>query len=171
MARFSISSVTRRIRENETPGEKYNFISVEQFEQMLKDDKFLEHNVYCNNFYGTPREPVETSIANGEDIILEIDVNGAANVRKTCKDYFSIFLIPPSFNVLKDRLQGRGTDTEEVIKKRLELACDEIKRAFEYDYVVINDELEKAVDRICEIIRAERHKTDRCRRFLDNYID
>ncbi len=166
--KFSISSVTRNMREGEKEGEKYNFISRESFEDMIKNDRLLEYNVYCNNYYGTPIDPVNDAIKNGTDIVLEIDVNGAENVRKKCPDNFSIFIMPPSFAVLEQRLKGRGTETDEVINKRLTEAKAEMKRAVEYDYIVVNDDLATVVQDVCDIIRAERHKTVRCEDLYKN---
>lgn len=158
---FSISSVSRAMRDDEIQGEKYNFITRDEFEKMIADNQLLEYNVYCGNYYGTPKAPVERCIASGGEIVLEIDVNGAENVRKNCSDYFSVFIAPPSFNELRKRLVGRGTETQEVIEKRLEQAKIELVRAYEYDYIVVNDDLETAVDELRGIILAERHKTDR----------
>ena len=158
---FSISSVSRPMREGEIQGEKYNFITPEQFEQMIVDDALLEYNIYCGNYYGTPKAPVERCIASGGEIILEVDVNGAANVRKNCPDNFSVFIAPPSFDVLRNRLTNRGTETADVIEKRLNQAKNELERAKEYDYVVVNDDLDEAVEDLKNIIIAERLKVDR----------
>lgn len=158
---FSISSVSRSMREGEVQGEKYNFITRAEFEKMIADDALLEYNVYCDNYYGTPKAPVERCIASGGEIILEVDVNGAANVRKNCPDNFSVFIAPPSFEVLRNRLFNRGTETAEVIEKRLAQAKNELDRAKEYDYIVVNDDLDVAVDELKNIILSERHKIDR----------
>lgn len=160
--KFSISSVSRAMREGEIQGEKYNFITCEEFESLIKEDKLLEYNVYCGNYYGTPRGPVDEAISSGNEIVLEVDVNGAANVRKKCSDCFSVFIMPPSFEVLKNRLLGRGTESQEVIDKRLAEAKAEINRANEYDYIVVNDKLEDAVLSLKGIIEAERRKSSRC---------
>ncbi len=154
--KFSISSITRAMREGEVQGEKYNFVSREYFEEMIKNDKLLEYNVYCNNYYGTPIEPVINAINSGFDIVLEVDVNGASNVRKKCPQNYSIFIMPPSFEVLKQRLVNRGTEKIEVIEKRLIEAKLEMERASEYDFIVVNDELSVAVDEVCSIIRSKR---------------
>ncbi len=167
---FSISSVTRNMRDGEVEGEKYNFISREKFELMIKENALLEYNVYCDNYYGTPKAPVEKCIASGGEIILEVDVNGAANVRKNCADSYSIFIAPPSFEVLKNRLTGRGTETKEVIEKRLAEAKAEMARANEYDYIVINDDLTKAVEDVQSIILNERLKVDRNTDLLENIL-
>ncbi|MBO5745833.1 MAG: guanylate kinase [Clostridia bacterium] len=164
---FSISSVSRAMREGEVEGEKYNFISREQFEQMINDNALLEYNEYCGNYYGTPKAPVERCIASGGEIILEVDVNGAANVRKNCPDNFSVFIAPPSFEVLRNRLTNRGTETADVIESRLARAKEEMVRAKEYDYVVVNDDLDTAVQELAGIILAERHRVDRNGDILD----
>lgn len=159
--KFSISSITRPMREGEKEGEKYHFISREEFEDMIKNDRLLEHNVFVGNYYGTPREPVEKCIEAGEDIFVEIDVNGAAQIREKAKDALSIFIMPPSMSVLRARLTGRGTETPELIEKRLEAAAKEIARADEYDYIVINDVLEDAVADVNAIIRSDRAREER----------
>lgn len=159
--KFSISSITRPMREGEKEGEKYHFISREEFEDMIKNDRLLEHNVFVGNYYGTPREPVEKCIEAGEDIFVEIDVNGAAQIRQKAPDALSIFIMPPSMSVLRARLTGRGTETPELIEKRLEAAAKEIARADEYDYIVINDVLEDAVADVNAIIRSDRAREER----------
>jgi len=121
----------------------------------------LEHNVFVGNYYGTPREPVEKCIEAGEDIFVEIDVNGAAQIRQKAPDALSIFIMPPSMSVLRARLTGRGTETPELIEKRLEAAAKEIARADEYDYIVINDVLEDAVADVNAIIRSDRAREER----------
>lgn len=159
---FSISSVSRAMREGEVNGEKYNFITREEFEELIKNDRLLEYNVYCGNYYGTPKAPVDRCIEEGREILLEVDVNGAANVRKKCPDNFSIFIAPPSVETLEKRLRGRGTETKEVIEKRLNEARSEMQRAYEYDYIVVNDDLDTCIEDICGIIRAERKRSARC---------
>lgn len=169
--KFSISSITRDMREGEKQGEKYNFISRREFEDMIANDQLLEYNLYLDNYYGTPKAPVLNAIKNGEDIVVEVDVNGAANIRKQCQNSVSIFIMPPSFEVLKNRLCGRGTDSESKIKKRLQCALGEISRANEYDYIVINDELESAVKNIVDIIKTDRLKADRNLSLINKILD
>lgn len=159
--KFSISSITRDMREGEVNGEKYNFISRDEFESLIENKQLLEYNVFCGNYYGTPKAPVEKAIAEGNEILIEIDVNGAEEVRKNCKDYYSVFIMPPSFEVLRERLIGRGTDKMEVIEKRLSEAKNEMARANEFDYVIVNDDLMTAVQTFKTIIEAERCKSDR----------
>ena len=167
---FSISSVTRPMRSGEREGEKYNFISREKFEYMIDNDMLLEHNVFVNNYYGTPREPVERAIAEGKDIIIEVDVNGAAQIREKLPEAVSIFIMPPSFEELKRRLRGRGTESEELIEKRLNSALGEIKRATEYDYIIVNDNITAAADDILSVILSSSFKTDRQKNIIDEVL-
>lgn len=150
--KFSISSITRPMREGEVEGEKYNFISREKFEAMLENDMFLEHNVFVGNYYGTPKQPVLEAAENGFNILIEVDVNGADQIREKLPQAISIFIMPPSVEVLRKRLSGRGTETEDLINKRMESALSEMERAPEYNYIVVNDDIETAVNEIIEII-------------------
>ena len=167
---FSISSITRAMRAGEREGEKYNFITREKFEDMLKNDRLLEHNEFVGNYYGTPREPVERAIANGQDMVIEVDVNGAAQIREKMPEAVSIFIMPPSFAELKRRLSGRGTESEELIQKRLTSALGEIKRAVEYDYIVVNKDIAAAADNIMSVILSGRLKTDRQTKIIDEVL-
>lgn len=156
---FSISSITRPMREGEVAGEKYNFISCESFKQMLANDEFLEYNEYVGNYYGTPKTPVINAIENGKDILIEVDVNGATKIREKMPDVVTIFILPPSLEELKKRLVGRGTDSAEVIEKRLNEALREIEGSVDYDYVVVNDDLDKAVDDFINVLNVDKFKT------------
>lgn len=167
---FSISSITRAMRAGEREGEKYNFITREKFEDMLKNDRLLEHNEFVGNYYGTPREPVERAVANGQDMVIEVDVNGAAQIREKMPEAVSIFIMPPSFAELKRRLSGRGTESEELIQKRLTSALVEIKRAVEYDYIVVNKDIAAAADNIMSVILSSRLKTDRQTKIIDEVL-
>lgn len=167
---FSISSITRAMRAGEREGEKYNFITREKFEDMLKNDRLLEHNEFVGNYYGTPREPVERAVANGLDMVIEVDVNGAAQIREKMPEAVSIFIMPPSFAELKRRLSGRGTESEELIQKRLTSALGEIKRAVEYDYIVVNKDIAAAADNIMSVILSSRLKTDRQTKIIDEVL-
>lgn len=169
--KFSISSITRGMREGEKEGEKYNFISREKFESMLEKDEFLEHNVYVGNYYGTPKAPVLAASENGEDIIIEVDVNGAEQIRKKLPQAVSIFIMPPSFAELKRRLSGRGTETEEIIEQRMQSALSEIKRATEYDYIVVNDDINTAVEDIITIISGSRLMLKRQKHIIDEVLE
>ena len=167
---FSISSITRPMREGEVEGEKYNFISREKFEAMLAADQLLEHNVFVGNYYGTPKAPVERCIAEGRDMIIEIDVNGAAQIREKLPEAVSVFIMPPSLEVLRNRLSGRGTETPDVIEKRIGEALREIGEAYKYDYIVVNDILSEAVDKLVTVVRCDRLKTDRQKQLIDSVL-
>lgn len=158
---FSISSVTRPMRSDEVEGEKYNFVTRERFEQMISEDTLLEYNEFLGNYYGTPKLPVENCVNSGRDIIIEVDVNGAEQIRKKIPDAVGIFIMPPSLEILRERLQGRGTDCGEVISKRLNSALGEISRATEYNYVVVNDCLDDAVNNVLRIMSVDSFKIDR----------
>ena len=167
---FSISSITRDMREGEVEGEKYNFISRETFEQMIKDDELLEYNVYVGNYYGTPRKPVEKAVSEGKDMFIEVDVNGAASIREKLPEAISIFIMPPSFEELKRRLSGRGTETEELIMLRMASSLGEIKRATEFDYIVVNDDISKAVDDIITIVSSSKFTLERQKHIINEVL-
>ncbi len=154
---FSVSATTRAPREGEIDGINYFFITREEFEKRIKDGDMLEYNVYSGNYYGTPREMVESVLAEGKNIILEIDVNGAMQVRKKYPDAVLIMLLPPSFAVQEQRLRDRGTESEDVIQMRLEETRLEVPRVSEYDYVVYNNDgaIEIAAEDILSIVRSE----------------
>ncbi len=167
--KFSISTVTRPMRSaNET--EKYNFTSREKFERMIENDLLLEYNQYCGNYYGTPKAPVIEAVDKGETVIIEVDVNGKNNICKKIRDAVTVFIMPPSIEVLKKRLVGRGTENSEVVEKRMKEALNEISKACEYDYIVINDDLEKATANLACIIDADRLKTERNKQFLEEVL-
>ena len=167
---FSISSVTRGMREGEKEGEKYNFITREEFERMIEEDKLLEYNLYVDNYYGTPSEPVERAVNENKDIFIEVDVNGAESIRKKLPEAISIFVMPPSFEELKRRLSSRGTETEEVINLRMAASLGEIKRAAEYDYIVVNDDLSTAVDDIISIIKGSKYCLKRQKHIINEVL-
>ncbi len=169
--KLSISYITRAMREGEVEGEKYHFISRKEFEDQLARDMFLEHNVFVGNYYGTPRGPVEECLAAGGDMIVEIDVNGAKQVKAKMPQAISIFIMPPSLEVLKKRLSGRGTEPAELVKKRLNEAIREIKCAYDYDYIVINDELEEAVKDLLSVILCERLHIENNKKFIDEVLE
>lgn len=158
---YSVSMTTRKKRPGEVEGKDYYFVSREEFEEKIEEGKFLEHAEFVGNYYGTPLDKVNEQLNLGKEVILEIEVEGAAQVREKCKDAVFIFLAPPSKAALYKRLKRRGTESEEVIKERIDKANREFKLAFKYDYIVINDEVRNAADRIMAIIRAEHAKTER----------
>ena len=158
---YSVSMTTRSPREGEVEGSDYYFVSREEFEQRIKDGKMLEYAEFVKNYYGTPLEEVENRLAEGHEVILEIEVQGALQVREKMKDAVFVFIAPPSIDALYKRLKRRGTEPEEVIQERIEKAKRELGLAYKYDYIVVNDEVNNAADRIMAIIRAEHTKTER----------
>lgn len=153
---LSVSATTRAPREGEQDGKDYYFLTRRQFEDMVQKGGMLEHAEYCDNFYGTPRRPVEEALSQGKDVILEIEVAGAAQVIRSCPGCVSIFLMPPSLEVLEKRLRRRQTDSEESIQKRLAKAKEEMSHASAYDHVVVNNELDKAVAEVAAILRSHK---------------
>jgi len=154
--RFSVSATTRKPREGEIEGKSYFFKTEEEFKRLINDNQLIEWVEYCNNLYGTPRDYVESSLKEGYDIILEVDVEGAANIKKQYPECVSIFILPPSFDELEARIIGRGTESRDVIEKRLETAKKEVTYLYDYDYVVINDDIKLAAEKIMKIIEAEK---------------
>ena len=153
---YSVSATTRKPRAGEVDGESYYFLSVEAFEEMIEKDELLEWAKVYDNYYGTPLKKVEKKLAAGEDILLEIDTQGAMKVREKFPEGVYIFILPPSLAELERRIRGRDTETEEVLQKRLAAAIDEIEAGKCYKYVVTNDEVDGAVDSVCAILAAER---------------
>ena len=155
---LSVSATTRAPRPGEEEGVSYYFRTREQFEQLIASDGLLEHAEYVGNYYGTPREPVERHLNDGRDVILEIEVQGAMQVKKRCPEAVLVFILPPSVETLRHRLQKRGTESAEVIEQRVKAAETELEMARYYDYTVVNDDLDKAVDDFLGVIEAAREK-------------
>ncbi len=149
---LSISATTRAPREGEVDGREYYFKSVADFQNLIDYNGFIEWAQYVDNYYGTPRKFVETEMAEGRDVILEIEVQGAMNVKRQYPDAILIFIAAPNAGVLKERLAGRGTETEEVINKRMKRAAEESHDIDEYDYIVVNDDLDQCVQDVNSII-------------------
>ncbi len=166
----SISMTTRPMRPGETDGVDYFFADTKTFEQNIENDFFLEYVKYGDNYYGTPKAGVEILTQQGYNAVLKIEVEGAGNVRKLVPEAISIFLIPPSLQVLWDRLNGRGTESVDVIKKRFEIAKEELKRASEYDFVVVNDDIDDCVDDVCAIIISESSRYTEMKEFVDDLL-
>ncbi len=162
----SISLTTRGIRENETDGKDYYFISMPEFKQMIEDGEVLEHAQYGSNLYGTPKAPIDKWLEEGKTVILKIEVQGAKNIKKIYPDSVSIFILPPSMNELENRLRSRGTEDEQDIKKRLEIARDEVQQSIDYDYFVVNENIESASEDVLTIIKA----LDFSNKRMNNYI-
>lgn len=159
---YSVSATTRSPRPGEIDGQQYYFLAPGEFDKRIKDGGMLEYASYCGNYYGTPRAAVEEKCGKGFDVVLEIEVQGAMQVKKACPDCVTIFVAPPDAVELKRRLRGRGTESDEAIKKRLETAVGEIGYAGKYDYIVVNDAVEDAAEKIGCIITAEKCKASRC---------
>ncbi len=158
---FSTSVTTRTPRPGEVDGENYFFVDIDKFEDMAKNNELLEYAFVHTNYYGTPKEFVFNEIDKGEIVLVEIDVQGALQIKKNYKDAIFIFLIPPTIDELKERLTNRGTETEEEIKVRFENAFKELDFVGEYDYFIINDKVEQAVSNIETIIAAEKLRVKR----------
>ncbi len=155
---YSVSATTRAPRLGEVDGVNYHFLTHEEFERRIKADEMLEYTEYCGNFYGTPRKEAEEVLASGKNLILEIEVEGAMNVKKKFPDAVLIMLLPPSFSVQEQRLRGRGTEPEEKILERLARTREEVALVDRYDYVVYNHDgcADEAAEEILDILRAER---------------
>jgi guanylate kinase len=150
--RFSVSYTTRRPRPNEVPGRDYHFVTMERFAEMAAQGEFLEHAQVFDNCYGTGMRAVEEALANGEQLLLEIDWQGARQVRDRLPEARTIFILPPSRSSLEERLRARSTDTDAVIKRRLEDAAEDIAHWAEFDHVVINDRFEQALNDLLAIV-------------------
>ena len=170
---LSVSATTRAPREGEMDGREYYFITRDDFEDMVAQGEILEFTSYCGNYYGTPKKEAERITGEGRDLILEIEVDGASQIKRLVPDSVTIMLIPPTVSKLEERLRGRGTETEQVISNRLARAREEIKLATSYDYVVVNEDdgVEACAETIREIIRAERNKSARMSYITDKFLE
>ncbi len=158
---LSISATTRKPREGEVHGEHYFFKTVEEFEKMIENNELIEYASYVNNYYGTPREYVESQLEAGKDVILEIELQGAMKVKEQIKDVVLIFITPPNAAELKSRLVGRGTEDMDTINARLSRAVEESVFMDKYDYLLINDELEVCIDELHNVIQSEHSRVNR----------
>lgn len=158
---YSVSMTTRQPRVGEVEGVNYFFRDKEEFEELLKEDAFLEYAKVYDNYYGTPKKHVMDLLDQGKSVLLEIDIQGAMQVKERYSDAIFIYIVPPSLTELSARLRGRATDSEEVIDKRLSLACSELALAHRYDYIVVNDDLDEATEKTASILRAESCKISR----------
>ena len=158
---YSVSMTTRQPRPGEVNGKDYFFVSKEEFEQHIREGQMLEYAKYVDNYYGTPLKYINDPLDEGKDVFLEIEVNGAMQVRSKCPDGVFIFLTPPDLMELRQRLIHRGTDSMEVINKRIHKAFGEIQMMQNYDYAVVNDQVDNAVTKIKDIIRSERLRVPR----------
>ena len=163
---LSISATTRSPREGEVDGREYFFVSKDEFEKMIAKGELIEYARYVENYYGTPRDYVEKKLEEGRDVILEIEIQGALNVKKMFPDTLLLFVTPPSAEELKRRLVGRGTETMDVIESRMNRACEEAEGMENYDYLIINDSLDKCVEEMHDIIRGEHRRSSRNRELM-----
>ena len=158
---FSVSATTRTPRPGEVDGVHYHFTDVDQFRKMISEDAFLEYAEYVGNFYGTPKRFVDEAMEQGKDVILDIEVQGALQVKKIYPEGVLIFMVPPNLEELGNRLTKRGTEDKETINKRLRRALEEMELVEEYDYLVINDTVEQATEDMLTIVAAEKMKCSR----------
>lgn len=165
---LSVSMTSRNMRSNDIPGETYFFVSKEEFEERIKEGVFLEYAIYNGNYYGTPKDKIQEKLDQGIDVILEIEIQGALKVKELVPDAIFIFILPPSMKELRRRLVNRGTDSKEKVLERFKTAYKEINEVTKYNYVVINDEVEKAVSKVNAILLSERCRVDRIE---DVYLD
>lgn len=168
---LSVSATTRKPRNGEQDGKNYFFIDNSKFIKMIENSQLLEYTEYCDNFYGTPRSNVINMLDAGKDVILEIEVEGKAQIKKRFPEAISIFILPPSVDELKGRIFRRGLDDKDVIKKRIISAEREIKSAEDYDYIVINDSIDECVKNIYKIIESERMRAHRVKFIIDGVLN
>jgi guanylate kinase len=154
--RFSVSYTTRKVRGHEKPGENYVYISREEFEERMKRNEFLEYAEVFGNYYGTHRDALERAEAEGKDLVLDIDVQGARQLKKAVPEAVSVFILAPSRDILEQRLRDRSEDSEQVIERRLQEAAAEIRNYHDYDYILVNHQVEESVDILVSIVKAER---------------
>ena len=166
---LSVSATTRKPREGEVHGVNYFFLTVDEFKKRIEEKGFLEHAQFCENYYGTPRESVEQKLNEGVDVILEIDVQGAMQVKENCPEAVLVFTLPPSYEILRERLIGRGTEAMDVVEKRLNEAHNEIKYADKYDFVIINDSIETAAEELGAIFTSSRCRRENNTEFIKEF--
>ena len=167
---LSVSATTRKPRDGEKDGADYYFMTREKFLRIKEDGGMLESAEYCGNFYGTPLAPIKDWTSKGVDVVLEIDVQGGFQVKNKVKDSVGIFILPPSMQALGHRLRKRGTEEESAVQSRLSAARLEIAKAVSYDYVVVNDEIEKASDMVCRIMDAEKLRASRNEHLIERVL-
>lgn len=168
---YSVSATTRSPRPGEADGVNYYFMTKEKFEETIENGGMLEYASYCGNYYGTPKKPVEDMLEQGRHVILEIEVQGAMKIKEKCPNALFVFILPPSLKELRRRLNKRGTETEEVIERRLGEAEGEIRQARNYDYAVVNGELSEAVEDFLSIVRAEELDIINSEKIIDEVLE
>ncbi len=169
---FSVSATTRAPREGEEDGKDYYFVTREKFLQMVSDGEMLEYNEYCGNLYGTPKKEADKASENGIDLILEIESNGAFNVKRLMPDTVLVMIMPESIGQLEDRLRTRDSESEEVIAERLSTAAHEVMLSDKYDYVLVNETgmIDECAGKLCAILCAEHHKSGRMNDEIKNFL-
>jgi len=165
---LSISATSRQPRPGERDGIEYFFKTREEFEEMIAKDELVEYAQYVSNYYGTPKAYVEEQLAAGKDVILEIEIQGALKIKKKFPETLLLFMTPPSADELKDRLVGRGTETMDVVESRLARAVEEAQGIEEYDYIIVNDNLEECVERFHSIVSNEHYRVSRKQEFIED---
>lgn len=165
---LSVSATTREPRQGEEDGREYFFKSVDEFEKMIAKEELIEYAKYVDNYYGTPRQYVEEQLAAGRDVILEIEIQGALKVKEKFPETLLLFVMPPSAEVLKERLVGRGTETMDVVEFRMTRACEEAEGMEKYDYLVINDELDVCVEEVHRLIQGEHRRSFRNKALIED---
>jgi len=168
---YSVSATTRNPREGEVDGVNYYFLTREKFLELVENNGMLEYAEFCGNMYGTPRETVEKKLSEGFDVILEIETKGAKQIKEKMPEAILIFILPPSVNELRRRLNKRGTETEDVIEKRVNEAEGEIRQAYDYDYVMMNGDLSEAVEDFMSIIRASKFDKTKNNKIIDEVLE
>ena len=164
--KLSISATTRKKREDEVDGENYYFYKEKDFLELAGKGGFFEYAKYCNNFYGTPKKPIEEWLSKGFDVLLEIEVKGAKQIKEKSKDCVCIFLLPPSFEELYNRLESRGTESPESLKVRTERAKEELKESTFYDYLVVNKDVSSCASDVLTIIKSQKLKFSRMKDYF-----
>lgn len=165
---LSISATSRQPRPGERDGIEYFFKTREEFEEMIAKDELVEYAQYVSNYYGTPKAYVEEQLAAGKDVILEIEIQGALKIKEKFPETLLLFMTPPSADELKDRLVGRGTETMDVVESRLARAVEEAQGIEEYDYLIINDDLDECVERFHHIVQNEHYRVSRKQEFIED---
>ena len=164
---LSISATTRPPREGEEDGREYFFKTKEEFEKLIEENRLIEYACYCDNYYGTPRDYVEDQMEQGRDVILEIEIQGALKIKEQYPDALLLFVMPPDAETLVTRLRGRGTESDEVIRQRLKRAAEESAGVEEYEYMIINDDLDQSVEEVHRLIDSQHNKINRNLDFVD----
>lgn len=168
---YSVSATTREPRPGEKDGVHYHFITKEHFEELIANDTVVEHTFYCGNYYGTLRTVIEKDLCNGKNVILEIEVDGAMQIKNKFPEALLILVVPPNYEVLEKRLRGRGTNTEEDIANRLERSKEELKFFNEYDYLLINEDIDEVSDNFISIIKTQKLSTKYNKDFYNKFFN